>query len=114
MGFTCGRCSGNAESRDPRAHTLPCAVCGKAKHSACQHLTSVAWVCPVEECEKVIPGSSSPAREKGIRSHRKSHGLSSELDTRKEGAGSGFEGLSFGWLGGLADGIGGFVGGLFD
>ena len=114
MASTCKRCSGNATSRDPRAHTLPCVVCGKAKHSACQHLTSVAWICPVEECEKVIPDSPGPVREKGVSSHRKSHGLSSELDARKEGAKPRPEGPSSGWLDDLADGIGDFLGGLFD
>ena len=115
MAFTCKRCSGNAESRNPRAHTLPCAVCGKLKHSACQHLTSVAWICPAEECEKVVKsGPGDPVREMGIRSHLKSHGLDPGPRARKGERGAVSEGSSSGWLGGLIDGVGDFVGGLFD
>lgn len=114
MAFTCKRCSGNAESRSPQAHTLPCAVCGKLRHSACQHLTSVAWICPVAECEKVIPGSSGPVREKGARSHLKGHGLVLEPGVQKEGWGSTSGNSSSGWLDSLAGGVGEFIGGLFD
>jgi hypothetical protein len=72
-GKACAYCDKPA----PGLHIEPCtlAFCQKPGHTACQHIHG--WVCPEEECLKVIdiPEHEVSLRRTAVTSHRKSHGL---------------------------------------
>lgn len=110
--MSCQRCHGAVPTLE--AHALPCAICGKRLHSACQHFPAVAWVCLEDDCEKVVAGDrESPESQAAVASHLKSHGIRPDSPRLSKSGGSG-KGSSGGWLDDIGEAVGDFLSGFLD